>query len=174
MKPMVLQGLSFAAVMFAAAPGFSGYAEGVRYAKPPARPTVYSWPDGLAAVIADPTYRDGYNYRNPGYVIENVDTFFYGGDTTALNRFMEKITKVKGVHVSVAFSKSAGRIDRYLRAQSVGVQEMLGHSVSSLDGPSCTWLVSVTPSVEADVRVVIFLGSKELQVEKLQLPSWKP
>ena len=174
MKLVVLQALSFVAVVFAAAPGFSVHIEGVRYAKPPARPTVYSWPDGLAAVIADPTYRDGYNYRNPGYAIEYVDTFFYGGDTAALNRFMEKIAKIKGVHVSVAFSKSAGTIDRNLRAHSVGVQEMLGVPASSLDGPSCTWLVSVTPTVETDIQVVIFLGSKELQVEKLQLPSWKP
>ncbi len=61
MKPMVLQALSFGAVMFAAVPRFSVHVEGVGYVKPPAHPTVYSSPDGLAAVIADPTYRDGYN-----------------------------------------------------------------------------------------------------------------
>jgi RNA polymerase sigma factor (sigma-70 family) len=155
-----------------------------RYAKPPARPSISSWPEGLAAVIADPTYRDGYNYQNPGYLVENVDTFFYGGDTAALNRFLERITKVKGVRVSVAFSKGAGRINRELRAQSVQRQERLGVPLSDYDGPGCSWLMSVTPkdwvrnpeggTVQAEARVVIFLGSKDLRLEKLQLPVWKP
>jgi hypothetical protein len=171
---MVQTALTFVTVMFPVLPGFSSDREGARYVKPPPRPTVYSWPDGLAAVIADPTYRDGYNYQNPGYVVENVDTFFYVGDTAALNRFLEKITKVKGVRVKVAFSKRAGKINRHLRAQSVVVEEILGHGVSGLDEPGCTWLMTVTPGIEAEARIVVFLGSKELQVEKLHLPAWKP
>jgi hypothetical protein len=184
MKTMLRWASSVAAVMFAAAPGFSIYIEGTRYVKPPARPSVSSWPEGLAAVIADPTYRDGYNYQNPGYLIENVDTFFYGGDTAALERFLKRITTVKGVRVSVAFSNGTGRVNRHLRAETVRLQGMLGRPLSDYNGPGCTWLVSVTPKdwvrqseggkVQAEARVVIFLGSKDLQMEKLQLPEWKP
>jgi hypothetical protein len=184
MKTMLLSALTVAAAMFAAVPGFSIDLEGTRYVKPPARPSISSWPEGLAAVIADQTYRDGYNYQNPGYLTENVDTFFYGGDTAALNRFLERMTRVKGVRVSVAFSNGAGRINRHLRAESVRMKKMLDLLLSDYDGPGCSWLVSVTPkdwvrqpeggTVQAEARVVIFLGSKDLQVEKLQLPVWKP
>jgi hypothetical protein len=183
MKTMPLSALTIAAALLAAAPGFSIDVEGAHYVKPPSRPSVSSWPGGLAAVLADPTYRDGYNYQNPGYVTENVDTFFYGGDTAALNRFLERLTTVRGVRVSVAFAKGAGRINRHLRAESVRLQEMLNLPLSDYDGPGCSWLVSVTPrdwvrhseggTVGAEARVVIFLGSKVLQVDKLQLPTWK-
>jgi hypothetical protein len=184
MKTMLLSALTLNAAVLAATPGVSVHGEGTRYVKPPARPSVSSWPEGLAAVIADQTYRDGYNYQNPGYVTENVDAFFYGGDTAALNRFLERITRVKGVRVSVAFSNGVGRVNRHLCAESVRLHEMLGLPLSDYDGPSCSWLVSVTPkdwvrqpeggTVQAEARVVIFLGNKDLQVEKLHLPVWKP
>jgi hypothetical protein len=182
MKPMLFPALTFAAMLLAPAGGISSHAEGIRYAKPPARPSASSWPEGLAAVIADPTYLDGYNYQNPGYVVENVDTFFYGGDTAALNRFLEKITQVKGASVSAAFSKAAGRVNRHARASTVLLQKRNGVPLVEDAGPNCSWLVSVTGTngtgqpkgtvAQAEARIVIFLGSEELQVEKLHLPTW--
>src|SRR5262249_16135436 len=71
--------------------------EGKRFAKPPKGPTTSTWPAGLAGVIADKNYLDGFNYQNPGFVIESVDTFYYGGDTKALNEFLAKLAKVKGL-----------------------------------------------------------------------------
>ena len=162
--------------MFAAVPAFSAHVEGVRYAKPPARPTVSSWPDGLAAVIADPSYRDGYNYQNPGYVVENVDTFFYGGDTAALNRFIEKITRSRAL-MSVWPSRRGrgfGSIGICVLSPSVFRKRLVFQRAARNGQVAHGIPVTVTPSTEADVPVVIFLGSKDLQVEKLQLPSWKP
>jgi hypothetical protein len=184
MKTMLPTALAVAAALLVPAFGYSIDLRGTRYVKPPARPSLSSWPEGLAAAIADPTYRDGYNYQNPGYLSENEDTFFYGGDTAALNRFLANITTVKGVRVSVAFANGVGKIDRHLRAVSIRYKEMLGVRLADYDGPTCSWLVSVAPKdwvrqpeggkVQAEAQVVIFLGSKDLQVEKLQLPVWKP
>ena len=170
------------AALLLAAPGFSIDLGRIRYAKPPARPSVSSWPEGLAAAIADKTYVDGFNYQNPGYVTENVDTFFYNGDTADLNRFLEKLAKVKGMRMSVAFSHEVGKASRSVRAVSVQSQELLGLPLSQFDGSPCTWLISVTPkdwvrqavaeNVQAEVRAVIFLGDKQIKLELLQLPHW--
>lgn len=182
MKMMSRLALAVLAVLFAAPPGFSIHIEGVRYAKPPSRPSISSWPEGLAAVIADTTYLDGFNYQNPGYVIENIDTFYYGGDTEALNLFLEKLAKVKGVRVNVVFSNGVGKVNRDMRAETVWQQKMLDRAASEIEGPSCTWLVSVTPKdwvrlpkgvqAESEARVLIFLGGKQIDLEKLRLPAW--
>jgi RNA polymerase sigma factor (sigma-70 family) len=153
--------------------------EGKRYATPPKKPVVSSWPADLAAVIADKTYLDGFNYQNPGYVVENVDTFFYGGDTKALNQFLEKLAKVKRLRVSVSFSTEKGKVNRALRAGVIQNGKALGMPVSELDGEKCSWLVSVTPKdwmqgskSEADARIVIFLGGKTIDMDALRLPVW--
>lgn len=182
MKTISLLALAVLAVLFAALPVFSIDRGGQRYAKPPAVPSISSWPEGLAAIIADKTYLDGYNYQNPGYIIENIDTFFYGGDTEALNLFLEKLAKVKGLHLTVAFSRSEGRVNRYARAGTVKIQEELGHHWTEIDGESCSWLMSVTPKdwirdarggkTQSESQVIIFLGSKKINAEKLSLPAW--
>ena len=181
MKTISLLSLASLAVLIAALPVFSIDRGGQRYAKPPAGPFISSWPDGLAAIIADKSYMDGYNYQNPGYIIENVDTFFYGGDTEALNVFLEKLAKVKGLHVTVAFSGNEGRVNRYARAGTVKIQEELGHHFTEIDGESCSWLMSVTPKdwvsdarggkTQSEAQVIIFLGSKKINPEKLRLPA---
>ena len=183
MNPLLLPIFTVAVAMLTALPVASIDIRGVRYAKPPARPSISSWPEGLAAAIADRAYRDGYNYQNPGYLVENVDAFFYSGDTAALNHFLERMTSVKGVRVSMTFSKGEGRINQHLRAADVRLQKMLNLRLSDYDGAGCSWLVSVSPrdwvrhpeggTVQAEAEVVVFLGSKDLQVEALQLPSWK-
>jgi hypothetical protein len=182
MKTKPLLALAALAVLLAAGPGFSIDIEGQRYAKAPARPTISSWPEGLAAIIADKTYLDGYNYQNPGYVIENVDTFFYGGDTEAFNLFLEKLAKVKGLRVTVAFSGSVGRVNRHVRAGTVRLQESLGLRLSEIDGKPCSWLVSVTPKdwlrqskgsqAQSEAQILVFLGGKKIDAEKLRLPAW--
>lgn len=151
-----------------------------RHRRPPlrqtARPTIYSWPEGFAAIIADESYLDGYNYQNPGYVIENVDTFYYGGDTEALNLFLEKLAKVKGMRVTVGFSGSVGRVNRHVRAGTVRQQKALGLPLSEIDGKPCSWLVTVTPSQskdsQAETQILVFLGGERIDVEKLRLPAW--
>jgi hypothetical protein len=175
--------LAAVALLLAAVPGFAIHIEGPRYPSPPARPSVSSWPEGLAGVIADKSYLDGYNYQNPGYVTEDVDTFYYGGDTEALNVFLEKMARVKGLRVTVAFSGGEGKVNRFVRAETVRQLEVLGLPLSRMDGEPCSWLVSVTPKdwvrqprggrAEAEARVLIFLGGKRIDAENLRLPAWE-
>jgi hypothetical protein len=176
MKTTSLLTLAIVAVLLTALPGSSIDLKGPRYAKPPARPSIHSWPEGLAAVIADKTYLDGYNYQNPGYLTENVDTFYYGGGTEAINLFLEKLAKVKGLRVTVAFSGGEGKVNRHVRAGTVRQQKALGLSLSEIDGQSCSWLMSVTPNEskggQTVARVLIFLGGKRVEAERLRLPAW--
>jgi hypothetical protein len=182
MKTITLFVVVIVATFVSAVPSFSIDLEGIRYPKPPARPSIHSWPDGLAAAIADKTYLDGYNYKNPGYVIENTDTFYYGGDTEALNSFLKRLDKVKGLRVTITFSVAVGKVNRDVRAGTVRQMEALGLPLSKIDGQTCTWLVSVPPTdlvgqpkggqIKTDARVLIFLGGKLIDVEKLRLPEW--
>jgi hypothetical protein len=181
MKTTSLLTLAIAVMLLTAIAGFSIDLNGTRYATPPARPPVSSWPDGLAAVIADKAYLDGYNYQNPGYVVENVDTFYYGGDTEALNRFLEKLVKVERLRATVAFS-GVGKVNRNVRAATVRQEEALGLPLSEIDGQPCSWLVSVTPKdwmrqskgekAEAEAQVLVFLRGKDIDASKLRLPAW--
>src|SRR4051794_30893371 len=84
--------------------------EGRRYPQPPARPTAGSWPSGLAPVISDDSYLDGFNWTNPGLARTSEDTFYYGGDTAALNRFLDGLSRVAGLEVSVGFARGQGRV----------------------------------------------------------------
>ena len=86
------------------------------------------------------------------------------------------------MRVTVAFSNGVGKVDRHLRAEIVWQEKMLGVTLSDIEGPPCTWLVSVTPKdwvrlpkgvqAESEREVLIFLGGKQIDVEKLRLPAW--
>jgi hypothetical protein len=181
MKTTSLLTLATVAVLFFPIPGLCIDLSGSRYATPQACPSSSSWPPGLAAILADKAYLDGYNYQNPGYVVEYVDTFYYGGDTEALNAFLEKLAKVDGLRMSVMFSSGAGKVNRSVRARSVQPEEFLVPP-PEIDGQPCSWLVSVTPqdrlrkmkgaTAEADAKVLIFLGAKDINAAKLRLPTW--
>jgi hypothetical protein len=163
-----------------AAPSDPGQLGSDRYPTPPDRPRNFSWPAGLAKAIASGPYVDGFHYENPGYVVEMIDTFFYDGDTEALNRFLARLTSVKEMEVLITFSKREGRVDPLVRPGTAIAGEALALTHDSLDGRACTWLVGVTPKEWAQqhgsgitrAHVVVFLGSTKLDVEALRLPKW--
>jgi hypothetical protein len=134
----------------------------------------------LGEVIASGPYVDGFHYENPGYVVEMIDTFLYDGDTEALNWFLARLASVKEMDVLITFSKGEGRVDPLMRPGTAIGGKAFGVTPETHDGRVCTWLVGVTPKEWAQqhgsdvtrAQIVVFLGSKKLDVEALRLPKW--
>jgi hypothetical protein len=90
---------------------------------------------------------------------------------------------VKDVRVRVEFSAAAGRVDPDVRANTVVRNKVMLRPLSEFDGEACSWLVSVTPkewaggpggkATRGEVRVLVFLGGKAIDPERLTLPAWE-
>lgn len=177
MKRASLIALIAAFISSIAAVSFAIYILPTHYEKPPAKETKHDWPDGLAGVVADKSYVDGWSYANPGYVVEMNDTFFYDGDTAALTKFLEKLRAVKNLDVKVTVTKADGRTSEHLRAGIVFQGKALGEEIEKLGGKPCSWLVTVTDKrwaehsssgSNAKAHVLIFLGSPKIEAEQLE------
>jgi hypothetical protein len=167
-----------AAVFSAFAAGsFAIYIPPTHYEKPPATKTKPDWPEGLAEVIADKSYVDGWSYANPGYVVEMNDTFFYDGDSENLGRFIKKLRAMKNLDVTISFTKAAGWASESVRAGTVMQGKVMGQDLNRLGSKPCSWLVTVTDKrwaeqsgigASAQARVLIFLGSPKIDAERLE------
>jgi hypothetical protein len=160
-----------------AAGSFAIYIPPTHYEKPPAKETKPDWPEGLADVIADKTYVDGWSYANPGYVVELNDTFFYDGDSEDLGRFIKKLRAMKNLDVKVSFTKAAGWASESVRVGTVMQGKVMGQDLNRLGSKPCSWLVTVTDKrwaeqsgigASAQARVLIFLGSPKIDAERLE------
>ncbi len=177
MKRATILGLTALLSAFAAVT-FAIYIPPTHYDAPPKAEKKHDWPEGLAAVIADKNYVDGWSYANPGYVVEMNDTFFYDGDAAALGKFIHKLRELKNLDVKVSFTRAAGRAYESLRAGIVIDGKALGQDIDKLGGKPCSWLVTVTDKrwaehagagTNAQARVLIFLGSSKINLEQLEL-----
>jgi hypothetical protein len=160
-----------------AAGSFAIYIPPTHYEKPPATKTKPGWPEGLADVISDKTYVDGWSYANPGYVVEMNDTFFYDGDSEDLGRFIKKLHATKNLDVKISLTKAAGWSGEFVRAGTVMQGKVMGQDLNRLGGKPCSWLVTVTDKrwaeqsgsgANAHARVLIFLGSPKIDAERLE------
>jgi hypothetical protein len=171
--------LSVVAATFSAfaASVFAIYIPPAHYKNPPEEKTKPDWPEGLARVIADKSYVDGWSYANPGYIVEMNDTFFYDGDSAALGKFIKNLKAVKHLDVRITLTKAAGWASEYVRAGTVIQGKVMGQDLSRLGGKPCSWLVTITDKhwaehigsgSNAQAHVLIFLGSPKIDAEQLE------
>ena len=147
------------------------------YEKPPEGKTKPDWPEGLAGVIADKNYVDGWSYANPGFIVEMNDTFFYDGDSEAVGKFINNLKAVKNLDLKITLTKAAGWASEFVRAAIVCQGKVMGEEMNRLGSKSCSWLVTVTDKrwaehsglgSNAQAHVLIFLGSPKIDAEQLE------
>jgi hypothetical protein len=177
MKRPILFALVAAAVSACAAVSFAIYILPTHYEKPPEAKTKPGWPEGLAGVISDKNYVDGWSYANPGKVTEMNDTFFYDGDSEALRKFIKNLKAVKNLDVKITLTKAAGRASEFVRAGIVFQGKVMDQDIDRLGSKPCSWLVTVTDKrwaehsglgTSAQARVLIFIGSPKIDAEQLE------
>jgi hypothetical protein len=165
------------ACLGAAAAAWGIYIPPTHYTQPPSKESKSDWPTGLAEVISQPSYVDGWSYANPGFVVDMNDTFFYDGDTEALGEFLKQLRAVKDLDVKITFSNAAGYCSEFVRAGVVFQGNALGQPLNTLGSKPCSWLVTVTDqkwvqrggASNVTAQVLIFLGSKKIDIEKLEM-----
>jgi hypothetical protein len=177
MKRATLVGILAAAFSAFAAAGFAIYILPTHYEKPPEAKTKPDWADGLAGVIADKNYVEGWSYANPGFIIEMNDTFFFDGDSAALAKFIKNLKALKNLDVKITLTKAAGWTSEYVRAGTVFQGKVMGQNLDTLGSKPCSWLVTVTDKrwaeqsglgSNAQAHVLIFLGSSKIDAERLE------
>ncbi len=177
MSRAIVASLAFIIVLGVAAVGFAIYIPPTHYEQPPAEKSKPDWPDGMAAIIADKNYVDGWSYANPGYIVEMNDTFFYNGDSEALLKFIKQLRSVKNLDVKISFTKAAGWASESVRAGTVWQGKVMGQDMDHLGSKPCSWLVTVTDKQwaqqhgggdNAQAHVLIFLGSPKIDAERLE------
>lgn len=177
MKQVAFVSVLTLAFLSAAAAAWGIYIPPTHYTQPPSKESKHDWPTGLAEVISQPSYVDGWSFANPGYVVEMNDTFFYDGDSEALGKFLKQLRAVKDIEVKITFSNAAGYSSEFVRAGVVFQGQAVGQPLDKLGGKPCSWLVTVTDKNRAQRRgastataqVLIFLGSKKIDIEKLEI-----
>jgi hypothetical protein len=178
MKRTLVTYLAAILVLAGAVVSFAIYIPPTHYEQPPAEKSKPEWPQGLAEVIADKSYVDGWSYSNPGYIVEMNDTFFFDGDSEALAKFIDKLRGVKNLEVKVTLTKAAGWASESVRAGTVFQGKVMGQDMNRLGAKPCSWLVTVTDKhwaaqsangSNAQARVLIFLGSPKIDAEQLEL-----
>jgi hypothetical protein len=126
-----------------------------------ARPDIASVAKGADAgpvlrALDAPEYKFVFGMNSQGRHVH----FAYSGDTAALNAFLRRLAACDGVELRLRLFKTKGE-----------APEHLGKDLKKVP---CQWLVNQDLSEHPGVyEVSVFLGDGRIDLEKLELPSWR-